>query len=43
MINAVMTFLGYALLVIYCVSWTNILHDQYNMWGLIYYIGESLK
>jgi len=26
--------------VLYCLSWTNILHDQYNFWGLLYYFGN---
>lgn len=28
---------GFALL--YCLSWTNILHPTYNFWGAIAYFG----
>lgn len=26
--------------VLYCLSWTNILHPTYNFWGLLYWFGN---
>jgi hypothetical protein len=43
MLNAIMSFLGYSLLVLYCVSWTNFLHDKYNMWGFIVWVGTTFN
>jgi len=40
MINTVMTFFAYAVMLLWAVSWTNFLHPVYNWWGLIYYLGN---
>ena len=30
----------FALTVLYCLSWTNLLHPVYNWWGLIVWSGK---
>jgi hypothetical protein len=43
MLNTIMTFLGYAVLLLWAVSWTNFLHPVYNWWGVIVWAGETFK